>query len=499
MTNLREKTRRLASQLALAGLGVVAFMSGCGKSEPAARNAPSGSSSVANDALVELTYPQSDPDGHYAALGEPGAYAIEGTVASQDPVRRVSVNGVEVAPYRIENYPSYNTPVNVDVYRFRAPATWQPDTRWVVRVTDPPLAREYIYSPDTNATVSYWRQAAKATPADAGLQYRLGNALFGQNSNDAISALATALLGNKQAPWTLYQLGKAYLAAGQPTEGLNRLNSAITSYPTFADAYYDRGVAYYDLQRYDQAAADLTRASKLAPDWAEPLVALGRIYYAQDKLQNAADVYARAGTVWPTWSVPDYALAMVQLDQGRMKDATAHLDRAEKLGPWRAIHHEQLAEKLFAKGNNVAAWRQVQIAQKLGGEPSQDFLNRLAQEMPEPPGKPMGWTGKAKDGKDADKEAPGLAKKKKGEKVKSGPHQSSNSPGAKQPPGQIRKKGYPGHTRATGNDNSPGTNGNNETHGSDRKDKSPGTHGNERTDNSSGSDKNRGNAGKSGH
>ena len=502
MKNLREKTRFLTSRFALAALVVAAFMAGCGKSE---RNVPSGTSGIPNEEpLVELTYPQSDPDGHYVALSEPGTYAIEGTVASREPVRKVSVNGVEVVPYRVEDYPSYNTPENIDVYRFRAPLIWQPETRWAVRVTDPPLAQEYLYSPDTNATVSYWQQAAKSAPSDAGLLYQLENSLFGKSANDVIRPLTTALLGKEQPPWSLYQLGKAYLTAGKPAEALNPLNRASAAYPTFADAQYDRGVAYYDLKRYDQAAANLTTASKLVPDWAEPLVALGQTYYAQNKLQKATDAYTHAGTIWPTWSVPEYSLAMVRLDEGRMKDATMHLDRAEELGPWRATHHEQLAEKLFAKGNNVAAWRQVQIAQKLGGEPSQDFLNRLGRKMPEPPGKPMWWTDKSKDGKDARKEPPGQAKEKKEKKLKSDPHESPNSPAAKQPPGQARKTN-PGTNGSDRRENSPGTHGNNDKHGSDRKDNGHGTDGNnetrgsDREDSGHGTDRHMGNTGKSGH
>jgi tetratricopeptide (TPR) repeat protein len=442
MTNSRQKAKPLTSGLALAALAVAALLTGCRPSEEAAPNVPLASAGAPRESQVELTYPQSDPEGRYVALGQPGTYIIAGTVASQEPVRQVSVNGVEAVTYRLENYPAYKTPEDFGVYRFRAPVVWQPDTRAVVRVIDPPLAREYAYSPDPNATVSYWRQAAEATPADAGIEYRLGNALFAQNTNAAISTLsaATAVEADEAAPWSLWELGKAYLTAGRPAEALKPLNSAIAAYPTFADAYYDRGVTYYELQQYDQSAADLNRAAQLLPDWAEPLLALGQTYYAQKRLQDAAKVYERAGTIWPTWPAPEYSLAMVRLDEGRLEEATRHLDRAEKLGPWRAIHHQELAQKLFAKGNNVAAWRQVQIAHKLGGEPSQRFLVRLRRNTPEPPEEPMWWrTGKHK----ADKEASGLAKKKGKKLLKNGPPQSSNRPAAKQPPGQVRQ-GYPG-------------------------------------------------------
>ena len=438
MTNSRWGTVLLASGGVLAALAVLALMGGCRSGKQTARNVPAEPPRAAEEAFVELTFPQSDPEGHCVALSEGSACVIEGTVASREPVRRVSVNGVDVAPYQIEHFSPYDAPEGLGVYRFRAPVIWQPGTRPVVVVSDPPLAREYVYIPDTKATTLYWRQAADATPSDARVQYRLGSALLAQNAyDDAAGHLTTALQGNESAPWTLYQLGMAYLAAGRADDGLKRLDNAVTVYPTFPDAHYARGVAYYDLHRYDQAVTDLTRASGLVPDWAEPLVALGGAYYAQGRLQDADRVYVRASEVWPTWSAPPYALAMVRLDEGRMKEANALLDRAEKLGPWRARHHRELAEKLFAKGNYVAAWRQVQIARKLRGEPPRDFIVRLSRKMPEPPEKPMWWTGKGKGGT----EPPGLAKQGK---------EPSGHAGAKQPPGQA-DKGSPGHSeRAPG-------------------------------------------------
>ena len=469
MTNARQKATLLAPGLALAALAVAALLTGCLPSEEAAPNVPVASVQPPREPLVELTYPQSDPNGRYVTLGQPGTYIIAGTVASQEPVRQVSVNGVEAATYRLEQYPSYNTPDDFGIYRFRAPVVWQPDTRAVVRVIDPPLTREYAYSPDPNATVSYWQQAAEATPANAGLAYRLGNALLAQDTNGAFSTLSAATSGGagEAAPWSLWELGKAYLTAGKPAEALKPLNSAIAAYPTFADAYYDRGVTYYELQQYDQSAADLNRAAQLLPAWAEPLLALGQTYYAQNRLQDAAKVYEQAGTIWPTWPAPEYSLAMVRLDEGRMEDATKHLTRAEKLGPWRAMHHQQLAEKLFAKGNSTAAWRQVQIAHKLGGAPSQRFLVRLAQNTPEPPEKPMWWAAKGKwhkaDSK-PDHEASGPVKKK-GKKLKpltlkNDSHQSSKRAVAKVGKGNTghggSSNGSSSKTRAQGHSSGHG-------------------------------------------
>ena len=43
-------------------------------------------------------------------------------------------------------------------------------------------------------------------------------------------------------------------------------NNAIELDPNLADAYYDRGISFYELECFDESITDLTRASDLNPD-----------------------------------------------------------------------------------------------------------------------------------------------------------------------------------------------------------------------------------------
>ena len=51
---------------------------------------------------------------------------------------------------------------------------------------------------------------------------------------------------------------------------------AIERDPTLADAYYNRGISFYEIERFDDSIADLTRAIDLNPD--------ADHYYAQRSL-----------------------------------------------------------------------------------------------------------------------------------------------------------------------------------------------------------------------
>jgi tetratricopeptide (TPR) repeat protein len=53
-------------------------------------------------------------------------------------------------------------------------------------------------------------------------------------------------------------------------------NTAIGMDPNLADAYYNRGISFYELERFDDSIADLTRAIDLNPD--------ADHYYAQRSL-----------------------------------------------------------------------------------------------------------------------------------------------------------------------------------------------------------------------
>ena len=58
----------------------------------------------------------------------------------------------------------------------------------------------------------------------------------------------------------------------------NLLTDAINLNPNFTEAYYNRGLAYANLQNYEQALADFSKAVELNPSLAEAYYYRGNIY-----------------------------------------------------------------------------------------------------------------------------------------------------------------------------------------------------------------------------
>jgi tetratricopeptide (TPR) repeat protein len=67
-----------------------------------------------------------------------------------------------------------------------------------------------------------------------------------------------------------------------PQKAIEYLNNAIKLQPDLAEAYINRGVAYYDLGQYQRAIKDYSKAISLQPNAADAYNNRGAAYYFQD-------------------------------------------------------------------------------------------------------------------------------------------------------------------------------------------------------------------------
>lgn len=99
--------------------------------------------------------------------------------------------------------------------------------------------------------------------------------------------------------WYLWGLSVCYAAARAQDRSLFRAGAAsfgraLKSWPTFAQAYYQRGALRgRELGEYDGAVADLSRASELDPSWPEPYLQRGLLYRFNHKTAEARADLAR--------------------------------------------------------------------------------------------------------------------------------------------------------------------------------------------------------------
>lgn len=334
---------------------------------------------------IELTYPQSDDNGHYVGFSKAGTETVNGLVACSDKPTKVLVNGVAGTVYAIQDVKPYGDSFGYPVYRFHAPIVVQPSDQVVVTVVSPAGSWDMVFVPDATAVVARWKSLLAASPGDAWLECRLGSAYYAEgNYTDAIKHLRRASTLDEKAPWIKYQLGMALLAANKAQDAVTTFKQVTVIYPTFPDVYCGLGLAYYTLGDWGEARIFFGRARALCPFWPGPILGLGLVYYVDGDFSLAAGCFTNCYGLWPEWPVPYYALAYVRIGERRWDDASRFLDRGYALGPWRAARHDQLARLMYRGGHYNQAWRQVEISRELGGRPSHGFLRDLSARAADP-------------------------------------------------------------------------------------------------------------------
>lgn len=138
---------------------------------------------------------------------------------------------------------------------------------------------------------------------------------------------------------------KEFQKAGQSfarqnwTQARDRLNKAISLYPSYAGAYNDLAVAYSHLGDIDQERRALEKAIALDDRYALAQLNLGRMDLEQRKLPEAEAVLGRAAALAPEDPKAFILLAYCQLLQKHFDNVIATSNEAHKLsGPHAFVH-----------------------------------------------------------------------------------------------------------------------------------------------------------------
>jgi len=156
-----------------------------------------------------------------------------------------------------------------------------------------------------------------------------------------VTDLTRAIELDPKYAWALAQRGEAYGQMGRYDEAVTDLTRAIELDPKPAWALAVRGEAYRQMGRYDEAMTDLTRAIELDPKSAWTLASLGATYYLINRYDDALADLTRAIELDPKSS---QALAIRGETYRLMEQyeaAVADLTRSLELDPNDWIYYER--------------------------------------------------------------------------------------------------------------------------------------------------------------
>lgn len=91
---------------------------------------------------------------------------------------------------------------------------------------------------------------------------------------------------NPDSAQAQFELGNAYVQAGQWDQALAAFQKAIELDPNFQGAYANLGVVYYQLEKLDLAASQYKKALELDPNDGDVAYNLGALYLQQALLNN---------------------------------------------------------------------------------------------------------------------------------------------------------------------------------------------------------------------
>jgi tetratricopeptide (TPR) repeat protein len=117
--------------------------------------------------------------------------------------------------------------------------------------------------------------------------------------------------------------------------------------PETLEILYNLGQAYLRAGEYAKAELVLNRALKLKPDSPEALYLLAQVYQQQNRSVDALDLLVRAHKLAPQDTDIILLLARVSMSQNYYEDAIPLLESGVKIDPQRADLHAALGESYF--------------------------------------------------------------------------------------------------------------------------------------------------------
>ncbi len=160
-------------------------------------------------------------------------------------------------------------------------------------------------------------------------------------------------------------LNYVYNHTGAYAEALAAADRAIELDPSLAEAYDNRGVTLFHMERYDAAVKEHERAIARDPGLGAAYHNLSRAQHALGKLADAEATLRRGIKAQPGLAELHAKLSEILLEQGRVPAALEAQRRALQLDPGQAVWFNQLGALLSMVGRPDDAMEAFEQAQAL--------------------------------------------------------------------------------------------------------------------------------------
>ena len=139
--------------------------------------------------------------------------------------------------------------------------------------------------------------------------------------------------GAKDTDWNI--AAQALWKDGQytdPGKAKTYLDRAIAANPRMAESYNNRGLAFYNLERHQQAINDFSQAIRIKPQYAEAFNNRGNAYYALDQYQKAEADFNQSLQIKPRYSKAHLNRGLANFQMKKIKESCEDFRRACDLG-----------------------------------------------------------------------------------------------------------------------------------------------------------------------
>ena len=117
-----------------------------------------------------------------------------------------------------------------------------------------------------------------------------------------------------------------------PNKAKGHWDKAIAANPKMAEAYNNRGLAFYNLERHQQAINDFSQAIRMKPQYAEAFNNRGNVYYALDQYQKAEADFNKSLELKPKYSKAHLNRGLVYFQMKKTEASCKDFRRACDLG-----------------------------------------------------------------------------------------------------------------------------------------------------------------------